>query len=471
MIRRRWLLTILSFLLVFLSLQARYVNDIQKTSYPGGKCWLYRVYLTDKKGSPYSLDNPQEFLSARSVERRKRQGLALDSTDLPVSPLYMSTLSERGFEIVGRSKWNNTVLLRVTSAHSLKALKELPFVSSIKKVFTAPDSIQRSNRTHFHKEFIAWGETSEGFYGNAQEQMEKLNGNRLHEAGFLGQGKMIAVFDGGFMNVDRIPVMHELKLAGVADFVVPRSKNVFQEMDHGTKVLSVMAVNVPNIYVGTAPEASFLLVRCEDEATESLAEEDYWVEAAEYADSVGVDIINSSLGYHHYDDKTTSYKYFQQDGETAMISHTASMLAGKGIIHVNSAGNDGMGTWKRIGFPADAKDILTVGAITPQGVNAPFSSIGPTADGRIKPDVVAVGSSAAVVTGRGTIINDTGTSFATPQVSGLVACLWQALPEKTALEIIELVRQSGDNVATPDNIYGYGVPDFWKAYQKGKMKN
>ena len=298
--------------------------------------------------------------------------------------------------------------------------------------------------------------------------MKSLNGIKMHEKGFRGKGMMIAVFDGGFMNADKIPALHNIQLAGVKDFVVPKSDNVFQEMEHGTMVLSTMASHSPNNYIGVAPEAQYLLVRCEDERTESLAEEDYWAEAAEYADSVGVDVINSSLGYHAFDDEKTNHTYSEQDGETALISHTASMCADKGIICVNSAGNDGMGTWKKINFPADAKDILTVGSINEQGMNAAFSAVGPTADGRIKPDVMAYGSPTSVITGRGSIINDNGTSFSSPLIAGMLACLWQALPRKTAKQIIKLVKLASNNQQHPDNVFGYGVPDFWKAYQTGK---
>ena len=139
------------------------------------------------------------------------------------------------------------------------------------------------------------------------------------------------------------------------------------------------------------------------------------------------------------------------------------MLAGKGIILVNSAGNYGMGQWKKITFPADAKDIITVGALTPELVNAPFSGVGPTQDGRVKPDLMAIGSPSSLISRRGTVIEDMGTSFSTPLVCGLIACLWQAMPEKTALEMIEIVRLSGNNITHPDNIYGYGTPDFIKA--------
>lgn len=456
-------------LLVLLSANAKTMH-VTKVAYPDGKCFLYRVTLKDKAHSPYSLNHPEQFLSERALTRRANQHLSLDSTDLPVSPEYLSQIRKCDVEIVGMSKWNNTVLVKVPDQKKIKRLDGLTFIKERLKVFSSPDSVTERSRSGYRKSLDEFTDSYQNEYGATQNQIENLQGNGLHSQGYRGKGVIIAVFDGGFMNVDRIPSLHNIKLAGIADFVVPRSKNIFQEMDHGTMVLSTMAVNVPNFYIGTAPEASYLLVRCEDERTESLAEEDYWASAAEYADSIGVDVINSSLGYHEFDDKSTSHLYFQQDGETALISHTASMLAGKGIVLVNSAGNDGMGSWKKINFPADAKDIITVGAINMNGENAPFSAIGPTADGRIKPDVMAFGSPAAVLTGRGTIINDTGTSFSAPLIAGMVACLWQALPGKTALDIINLVRESSNRFANPDDVYGYGVPNFWQAYQKGTKK-
>jgi subtilisin family serine protease len=174
------------------------------------------------------------------------------------------------------------------------------------------------------------------------------------------------------------------------------------------------------------------------------------------------------VGYHSFDDRRQNYTYGDLDGQHSLASRAASMLARKGIVLVNSAGNDGMGTWKKVNVPGDAHDILTVGAVTPRGMNAPFSSIGPTADGRVKPDVMAQGSPTAVISGRGTIIHQTGTSFSTPLVTGLVACLWQALPSKTAMELIDLVRRSASQYEHPDNIYGYGIPKFWRAYMLGK---
>lgn len=467
-------LMLYAFLIMALSLMAHEdrafrITETDMVSFPGGKCMMYRLYLRDKdlQHTPFSVSRPEQFLSARSIERRKRQGLSVDVTDLPIAPAYLDSVSRTGIEIVGQSKWNNTLLVKIHKEKELNKLNSLSFITRKLKVFSSPDSITERKRSSFRKELNNW-ESGPTHYGAAAEQLKSLGGQRIHERGFYGNGMMIAVLDGGFMNADRIPALHGVKLAGLKDFVVPKSNNIFEEMEHGTMVLSTMAANAPNLYVGVAPEAQYVLVRCEDERTESLAEEDYWASAAEYADSLGVDVINSSLGYHDFDDVKTNHLYWEQDGETALISHTASMCADKGIICVNSAGNDGMGVWKKINFPADAKDILTVGSINEQGKNAAFSAVGPTADGRIKPDVMAFGSPASVITGRGAIINDNGTSFSSPLIAGMTACLWQALPHKTAKQIIKLVKMAGNNQQHPDNIYGYGVPDFWKAYQTGK---
>lgn len=446
------------------------VDEVKKVKFPGGRSYMYRVTLADKRNTPYSLSRPQEFLSDKALARRKRQHLALDSTDLPINPTYIDSVRQLGGEVVSSSRWNNTLLIRVQRHDIMRRIGRLRCVSSTRLVWTAPDSIDASpKRARFHTEFNSWDAVEQSEYGVAEEQISMLNGERLHSAGYRGEGMTIAVLDGGFMNVDMIPCMQSVKILGTADFVTPRSRSIFKELDHGTKVLSVLATDVKNVFVGTAPAASYWLLRCEDNYTESLAEEDYWAAAAEFADSVGCDIISSSLGFNTFDNKQDSYSYRDLDGKTALISRTASMLAAKGIVLVNSAGNDGMGVWKKINVPADAKDILSVGAVSPNKRNAAFSSIGPSADGRVKPDIMALGSPTAVITGRGTIVRDMGTSFATPVVSGLVACLWQALKDKTATEIMNLVRRSGDNTDYPDNITGYGIPDFWKVYNAGRQ--
>ena len=463
------------------ALEASAANS-PKIKYPGGKYYIWRYTLKDKQGSPYSLDHPGRWLSHKAIERRRRQGLKVDSTDLPVSQRYLrsigQTIDEMGknrkrgsmeWAIIGTSRWNNTVLVRANDTTILNKIRGLDCVRKAEQVWISPDSINRYIKTKAYEAFNAWDSVKGAFYGCGQEQIEMVGGHRLHNIGLRGKGYTIAVLDGGFQNCDQIPAFQHANIVGVKDFVYPNSTFFYQETDHGTKVLSAMAVNEPEVLVGTAPEARYWLLRCEDQQTEQPVEEDYWAMAAEFADSVGVDIISSSLGYNDYDGYSSYYHQRDLDGHTALISRTASMLAQKGIILANSAGNSGMGPWKKIVFPADADDILTVGALNMERKNAPFSGVGPTQDGRVKPDVMALGSPAALISGRGTIVRDMGTSFSTPIITGLVACLWQAMPQKTAVEIIRLVRQTSNDYEKPDNIYGYGTPNFWKAYMVGRM--
>ena len=438
-------------------------NSIIK--FPGGKTYLYRLTLTDKNGTPFSLQSPNEYLSIKAIERRRRQGLSVDSTDLPLPPMYLERISSTsGVEVVCVSKWNKTVLVKVNDPSKVKPLTTLPFISKTQKVFTSPDSISKSDRSLYHQDLEKWEGAIDEEYGMSAQNIDMINGRQLHRWGYRGRGLTIAVFDGGFMNVDRIPAMHGVRIAGSRDFVAFKSKSIYEEHDHGTKVLSTMAVDIPGVYVGTAPEATYWLIRAEDTSTESLAEEDYWAAAAEFADSLGVDIISSSLGFQDFDDKSTDHKYTELDGHHALISCTASMLASKGIVHVNSAGNEGLGTWKKINFPADASDILAVGAVNTKRKNATFSSVGPSEDGRVKPDIMSLGNPASVISGRGAANSDMGTSFAAPIISGMVACLWQAVPKATAYQVMDAIRRSADNYTTPNNIFGYGIPDFEKAY-------
>ena len=441
-----------------------------RIKYPGGKCYAFRVQLLDKRGCGYSLDKPRQFLSHKSIERRRRLGRAMDSTDLPVNIHYIRQISSDEIHVIGTSKWNNTILIHCSDTSYLQRIRRLPCVKSATRVWTSPDSIDaRVKRSKKNRDgFNPWDSVYNVAYGQAKAQIEALGGIRVHDQGYRGDGMTIAVLDGGFAEVDRKQVFKDIDIKGVKDFVYPASSNFYNETDHGTKVLSAMAVNAPEVYIGTAPKASYWLLRCEDQQSEQPVEEDYWAMAAEFADSVGVDVINSSLGYYEYDNHYGDHPLWHLDGRTALISRTASMLAAKGIILVNSAGNNGMGPWKKITFPADAHDILTVGAVTAENKNAPFCGVGNTADGRIKPDVVALGSPTVLVSSRGTVIEDMGTSFSTPLVCGLVACLWQALPTLTPQQIIELVHLCSDNHPHPDNIFGYGIPDFSKALLIGR---
>ena len=440
---------------------------VPRVAYPGGRCHLFRLQLKDKAGTPFNLKHPEDYLSQKSLERRARQHLSVDSTDLPLSPVYLKQISEGGWCIVSRSKWNNTVLVATPMKDDLHRLRALPFVERVTHVFSSPDSINPSRRDALYSEAQPADTAAKSVWAKAFTQIDMLGGTKLHEAGFRGQGITIAVTDGGFMNADVIPLLRNVKVVATRDFVYPPSEDFYGELDHGTEVLSTMAMNEPNLFVGTAPEAQYLLLRTEDGRSESGAEEDFWVAAAEFADSIGADVINASLGYHQFDGDLGSYKYSDLDGNTSHSSRAAALLAGKGIIFVTSAGNEGMSAWKKIGVPGDADGVLAVGAVTEKRVNTAFSSVGPSADGRVKPDVMAMGAHSTVVNGRGKVVNANGTSFSSPITCGMVACLWQALPHKTAAEIMDLVRASADRFEKPDNIFGYGIPDFWKAYKLG----
>ena len=461
-------------IILLILLLASLTSNAAKIKFPGGKCYIYRYALKDKAATNYTLDKPQRFLSQKSLERRQRQGVAIDSTDLPVCRAYIKLFDVRGTKIVGTSKWQNTVLVQSNDSLLLDKLSQQDIVRHAKCVFVAPDSIEEPDdiRWNVHEDFNRWDSVKNDPYGMARGQIEMLNGTKLHELDYTGRGMTIAVIDGGFQNYDRIPAFKETHIVGTRNFVPARIDKVlqvcergpFHAIDHGTKVLSALAANAPEVHIGTAPDADYWLLRSEANQIEQPIEEDLWAMAVETADSVGADIISSSLGYYAYDEGRGNYRLQDLNGHTAFISYEASMLAGKGIVLCNSAGNSGMGQWKKIGVPADAPDIITVGAIDRDKRLASFSSIGPSQDGRITPDIMAQGAPAALISGRGTLVHDMGTSFSTPIVSGLVACLWQALPNKNAREIIQLVRESASQYNEPTNIFGYGIPDFWKAY-------
>lgn len=430
------------------------------------KTYKYRIILTDKVGTEYSLSRPQDFLSQRALERRQRQQLPVDSTDLPVSRSYMEALKEVGMNIVVTSKWNNTAVVEVTDTLLMNRVEDMPFVLGVKKVWTQPDSIPPRNADR-KKEVTNQVEKKMEYYGKGYQQINIHGGDSLHHAGFDGKGMHVAVIDAGFYNADYIKFFKKMDLLGTRDFVNPLS-DIYAENNHGMMVLSCMAAYMPNVFVGTAPKASYWLLRSEDNDSEQPVEEDYWAAAVEFADSVGVDVINTSLGYYSFDDAVSNYRYRDLDGHRSLMSHTASLIAEKGMVLVCSAGNSGRGTWKKITPPADAEHVVTVGALTRELVNTEFSSVGNTADGRIKPDVMAIGYRSTVSGNDGTVSRANGTSFASPTLCGVVACFWQACPWLTAKEVVQAVQEAGDRAEYPDNVYGYGIPNLWKAYLKYK---
>ena len=428
------------------------------------RTYKYRVNLRDKAGTAYLVDRPEEFLSDRALARRKRQQLPVDETDLPVSQAYVQELLGMGARLVTTSKWNNTVVLEVEDTLVMDRVASVPFVTQIKKVWTQPDSIPTRNKNR-KKEVTNDVKKTGNLYGKALQQINIHGGDSLHAAGFMGKGMHVAVIDAGFYNADRIKLFKKLDLLGIRDFVNPHS-DIYEEHSHGMMVLSCMAANKKDVFVGTAPEASYWLLRSEDNDTEQPVEEDYWAAAIEFADSVGVDVVNTSLGYYNFDEGYDAYRYRDLDGHTSLMSHSASMAADKGMVVVCSAGNSGADAWKKITPPGDAENVIVVGALTKELINADFSSIGNTADGRIKPDVMAIGAPSVVSSTSGTVSKANGTSFASPTMCGVVVCFWQSCPWLSAKEVVKAVQQAGDRSDFPDNIFGYGVPNLWKAYQR-----
>jgi len=421
---------------------------------------MYRIFLKDKGNPSYSLNEPELFLSKRALERRKKQNILVDSTDLPVSRLYTNILEDLGCKIVARSKWMNTVSIHCTDSLLVEQVKKLDFVDSTLLVWKGNNESKSRQRTPFRIKLPV--NKSNTKYGYGYDQINSLNGVILHDMGFKGNGIEIAIIDAGYKNLPEIPLLDNISVKGVKDFVF-EGVDIFKSSDHGLKVLSIMGTNHANTYIGTAPDAKYWLLRSEDGRSEFPIEEDYWVAAAEYADSVGVDIINTSLGYSRYDAPAVGYSREQLDGKTAFMTKAAEAAVDKGIFVEVSAGNEGRDIWRKISIPADAENVLTVGSMTRDSLVSSFSSRGPTADMRIKPDVVALGSNINVITSNGDIEPSSGTSFAGPVVTGLAACLWEAFPRLSNLQLIEIIRRSAHKYGNPDNSFGYGIPDMEKA--------
>ena len=441
------------------------------------------VKFNDKNNTPYSVNSPNNFLSQRAIDRRMNQGIALSAQDIPVNETYVNQVSLAGAQILNRSKWLNAVSVYCTDSIVIQNIQSLPFVQSVeavkKPVLSAAVPKFEVENSYYTVPKLKKANTDINYrnlfdYGPSFGQVSMLGGDLLHLAGYTGNGKVIAVIDAGFLIADQCETFDSLfinnQILGTWDFV-SREANVYDDHYHGTYVLSTIGGNTAGELIGTAPKASFWLLRSEDAPTEYIVEEFNWVCAAEFADSVGADIINSSLGYTEFENPAQNHTFADLNGSTAMASIGAEIASSKGIIVCNSAGNSGSDPWLHISVPADADHILAVGAVDANEIIADFSSRGNSADGRIKPDVSAQGVATVGQYQPGVFVVGNGTSFASPLIAGMCASLWEAVPNLTSAQVIQKVKESCDQYNVPDSLKGYGIPDFAQVYYTVTGKN
>ena len=431
------------------------------------------VYLKNKANESYFYNNPLEMLSQRALDRRARQNIVLDFKDIPINQDFVAIVNKvTGIKVMAKSKWMNAIHVR-GSQTAINSLQQYDFVAQIdfadrslnnsaKIVSEGNVVLNKTNKQKKEKSILATTAFA--------TQIEMLNEQYLHQQNYKGSGKIIAVLDAGFLGVDSAPAFKRIRennqILGGYNFVA-RDNSLYAHDTHGTNVLSTMAAYTENALIGTAIDASYYLFVTEDSASENPVEESLWVEAVEKADSLGVDIINTSLGYSDFDNPAYNLTYSERDGKTAFISKGAEIAFSRGMLVVVSAGNEGSTSEPHISAPADAFSVITVGAVHANQQKAAFSSIGPTSDGRIKPDVMALGQNIIVSDENGNPVYSNGTSFSAPIVSGMLACLWQAYPDASNQEIRDLVLQSSNLYASPNNNYGYGIPDFNWALNNG----
>lgn len=421
--------------------------------------YYYRVYLKDKGKNNTGSFVPSDLLSSKAIARRIKAGIVVpDYSDIPVYSGYLSQISAAGFVLHCTSKWMNTALYRTISKADIKTILDLPFVKDVKIVKVPGMKGMFNDKLDFS--------TEPDDLPPYNLPITMVNGYPLHDSGFDGKNILIAILDGGFLNADHISSIDELRLRNgirtTYDFV-NNNNFVFNASAHGTAVLSVLAGNIPGSIAGTAPGADYLLLKTEDVFSEFPSEEDFWAAGAEFADSAGADIISSSLGYYNFDDPALNYKYSDLDGKTAFVTKVADAAASKGILIVNSAGNERNKEWKRIIFPSDGYSVISVGAVDGNNKISSFSSSGPSTDGRIKPDNVTMGVSVPVQTANSSVDRSNGTSFSCPVLSGMAACLMQAFPRALSNDIINVLHSTADRYTSPDSLYGYGIPDMTAA--------
>ncbi len=435
----------------------------------------YLVYFKDKNSSPYSINKPAEFLSEKSLERRTNQHIEINQSDLPVNVSYVNGIKAIGVEVLNKSKWFNAITVSANDESKINIIKALPYVKQLQLLAgptnqRVPSKFQTGSQAlSSPAEMQNEKSINSNFYdyGPSYYQSHQIGVDCLHNLGYHGEGVTVAFLDAGYYKVDSLPAFDSLRvnnqIIGTYDFVA-NNTSVYEDFTHGMATLSCVGGNLPSRLVGTAPKANFWLLRTEDAGTETLQEEVNWLVGAEFADSVGASVINSSLGYSLFDGNIGNHTYADLDGNTTIVTKAADWAASKGIFVNSSAGNSAGPPWYKITAPADADSILTVGAVDSGGVTASFSSRGPSYDGRVKPNTAARGWASTVASPFGDIEYQSGTSFASPITAGAVACLWQAHPTATNMQLLSAVQQSANQYFFPDSLQGYGIPNFCIAH-------
>lgn len=410
------------------------------------------------------LDKPEKTapqLSPRAIEQRAKWHIATDEMDYPVSTLYLDSLRRMGVKIHHVSRWFNGATCEMTSTNATQ-VSQLSFVTNVE--MTRDNSESRSYWAPWKISRQVEG-TQDGNW--TDDQLALYNLLPLHQAGFEGQGILMTVCDGGFYNANTLSCFRQTQELGHFDFTDDVVGFYGSTGAHGMQCLSSIS-GIANGYHGAATRADYYLMRSEEDATESPKEMDNLVAALEKSDSLGVNVFSVSLGYAQFDnDEWDLNKRTDLDGQTTRVSRAATIAARKGMLVCVAAGNEGSGTWRTLSAPADADSILTVGAVSTDSVIGNFSSYGPSSDGRVKPEVCAVGVQATLIDPSGTIITSNGTSYATPLLAGMAASLWSALPNENAMQIRERIIRSAHLYPSYDlqNQGGYGIPNAWAAYQ------
>jgi hypothetical protein len=446
------------------------------TDEAGAQFTRYVVKLKNKGGNPFSLSNPIAYMTQRAIDRRIRYSIAIDSTDLPVTPSYVSQISAvPNVTVLNVSKWLNSVTIQTSNAAAITTISGFSFVQGVSGI-AARNASGRSPQDEFETEQFdppmgvpAQRQTADFFnYGTSSyNEIHLHHGEFLHNIGLRGQGMLITMLDAGFFNYTTLKSFDSINANGQVlstwDFVA-RHASVTEDHAHGMQCLSTIAANIPGQFIGKAPKASFHLFRTEDAATEYPIEEHNWVCGAERADSLGSDVISSSLGYYDFDNSSFNYVYANMNGNFTMSAIGADLAARKGMLIFNAVGNEGNNSWHFLITPSDGDSVVAVGAVSAAGAVGSFSSFGPSADGQIKPDIASVGVSALIQTTGNTVGSGNGTSFACPNMAGLGTILWQGFPEYNNMKIINALRQAGSKFSNPDDRVGYGIPNMKTAF-------